>query len=120
MLRVTFLGSEQEVGGKLHLKLNICLSSTANKYYEGWKGSELDQFCLVRLANDAGIHVGVCVVACLVRQDPSSHVNKTLWVGRAHFLCAFTHLRIDTWTAFKRHVFELTLRSCCSILDVRS
>ena len=112
------LGVEREVGGELHLKLNVCLRLTANKSCEGWKGSELDQ-CLVRLVHDAGIHV-VCVVACIVRQDPSSHVNLTLWVGRAHFLCAITHLRIDIWTAFKRHVFEFTLHSCCSVLDVRS
>ena len=30
-----------------------------------WKGSELDQFCLVRLVRGAGIHVSVCVVACV-------------------------------------------------------
>ena len=52
----------------------------------------------------AGIHLGVCVVACLVRQDPSSHVNKTLWVGRAYFLCAFTHLGMYICTEFKRQV----------------
>ena len=73
------------MGGKLHLKLNICLRPMANKYYEGemqrtlkreskvpeiaGRGSGLDQCCLVRLAHDAGIHVGVCVVVCLVCQD---------------------------------------------------
>ena len=29
------LGVERKVCGKLHLKLNICLRPTANKYYEG-------------------------------------------------------------------------------------
>ena len=49
----------------------------ANKYYEGKMqrtlkreskvpeiaGMEFDQFCFVRLARGAGIHVSVCVVA---------------------------------------------------------
>ena len=62
--------------------------------------------------------VSVLVLALWVRT--SSSVNKTWCVGRAHFLCVFTHLEIYIWTAFKRQVFELTLHRCCSILDVRS
>ena len=74
------MGVEREVGGKLHQILN----TTANKYFEGWKGSELDQFCLVRLAHDAGIHV-VCVVACIVRQV----------VGGSRSLSVFVHASED-------------------------
>ena len=66
----------------------------------------------------AFMSVSVLVLALCVRS--SSHVNITLLVGRAHFLCAFTHLGVYMWTAFKRQVFELTLHRCCSILDVRS
>ena len=33
-LRVTLLGVERKVGGKLHLKLNLCLRPIANKYHE--------------------------------------------------------------------------------------
>ena len=73
----------------------------------------------MRLAHDAGVHVGVCVVACLVCQNQFT-CEWNYVGGHTHFLCAFTHLRIDTWTAFKRQVFELTLHGCCSILDVRS
>ena len=39
-----------------------------------WKASELDQFCLVRLAHGAGIHVSVCVVVCLVCQNQLVHL----------------------------------------------
>ena len=58
------LGVERKVGGKLHLKLNLCLRLIANKNCEGEMqralkreikmreiaGTELDQFCFVRLA----------------------------------------------------------------------
>ena len=67
----------------------------------------------------AFMSVSVLLLALCVRT--SSYVNKTLCVGRAHFLCAFTHLLgIYIWTTFKRHVFERTFHRCCSILDVRS
>ena len=66
----------------------------------------------------AFMSVSVLLLALCVRT--SSHVNKTSCVGRAHLLCAFTHLGIYIWTALKRQVFELTLHRCCSILDVRS
>ena len=88
------MGVEREVSGKFHQILNTCLRPIANKYYEGWKGSELDQFSLVRLAHDAGIHVGVCVVACIVRQDPSSHVNKN-FVGGSRSLSVCVHASED-------------------------
>ena len=66
----------------------------------------------------AFMSVSVLLLAFCVRT--SSYVNKTLWVGRAHFLCAFTHLGIYVWIAFRRQVSERTLHRCCSILDVRS
>ena len=66
----------------------------------------------------AFMSVSVLLLALWVRT--SSFVNKTWCVGRADFLFAFTHLRIYIWTAFKRQVFELTLRRCCFTLDVRS
>ena len=66
----------------------------------------------------AFMSVSVLLLALCFRT--SSYVNKTLCVGRTHFLCAFTHLGIYIWTAFIRQVSERTHHHCCSILDVRS
>ena len=84
-----------------------------------WKGSELDQFCLVRLAHGAGIHVSVCVVACLVCQN--QFTCELNFLRRSHSLsvCVFTHLGIYKWIVFKRQVIEVTVHCCCSILGVR-
>ena len=73
------------MGGKLHLKLNICLRPIANKYHEGKMKRTLKRelkvpeiagrevswtsFAWLRLAHNAGnAVVGICVVACLVCQ----------------------------------------------------
>ena len=44
-----------------------------------WKGSDLDQFCLVRSAHGAGIHVSVCVVVCFVCQNQ--------WICELNIMC---------------------------------
>ena len=128
------LGVERKVGGKLHLKLNICLRPIANKYYEGkgakdiekrvksawncWNGNELDRFCLVRLAHGTGIHVRVCVVSC---QDCQNQFTCEKKLRRSHSppACGFTHLGIYKWTVFKCQVIEVTVHCCCSMLGVR-
>ena len=97
--------------GKLHRKLNICLRPIANKYYEGKMqrtlkrelkvseiaGSELDQFCLVRLAHGAGIHVSVCVVACLVCQNQFTCELNIMRRSHSLPVCvhAFGNLKVD-------------------------
>ena len=74
------------MGGNLHLKLNTCLRPIANKYYLREDAEDIvkrklkvpeiagrevswTSFCLVSLAHDAGVHIGVCVVAFLVCQN---------------------------------------------------
>ena len=58
-----------------------------------WKGSELDQFCLVRLAHGAGIHVSVCVVACLVCQN--QFTCELNFLRRSHSLSVCVHASGD-------------------------
>ena len=58
-----------------------------------WKGSELDQFCLVRLAHGAGIHVSVCVVACLVCQN--QFTCELNFLRRSHSLSVCVHASWD-------------------------
>ena len=128
------LGVERKAGGKLHLKLKICLRSIANKCHEGkdakdfekivrnawngWKVSELDQFFFVRLAPGACIHVSVCVVACFVCENQFT-CELNFFASVALTISVFTHLGIYKWTAFKRQVIEVTVHCCCSILGVR-
>ena len=83
------LGVERKVGGKLHLKLNICLRPIANKNCEGKMqralkreikmreiaGTELDQFCFVRLAPGAGIRMSVSALLFALSVRTSSLVN---------------------------------------------
>ena len=57
------------------------------------KGCELDQFCLVRLAHGAGIHVGVCVVACLVCQN--QFTCKLNFMRRSRSLSVCVHASGD-------------------------
>ena len=100
------MGVERKVGGKLRLKLKICLRPIANTYFEGKtqrtlkrelqvpeivvRGSELHQFCLVRLAHGAGIHVSVCVVACLDCQNQFTCQLDLL--RRSHSLSVCSHI----------------------------
>ena len=58
-----------------------------------WKGNELDQFCLVRLAHGAGIHVSVCVVACLVCQN--KFTCKLNFMRRSHSQSVCVHASGD-------------------------
>ena len=56
-------------------------------------GSELAQFRVVRLAHGAGIHVSVCVVACLVCQKQfTSELN---FLCRSHSLSECVHASGD-------------------------
>ena len=120
------LGLERKVSGKLHLKFNIFLRPISNKYHEGhnakdfenmlfffkrtwncWKGIELDNFRLVRLAHDASNHVSVCVVACFVCQE--QFICELICLHRPHSLsvCGCVHA---SWglqqDCFKRQVTE--------------
>ena len=61
--------------------------------------------------------VSALLLAMSVRT--ASLVNKTFRVARTDFQCAFTHLVMYKWTAFKRQVIEVTVHHCCSILGVR-
>ena len=98
--------------GKLHLKLNVRLRPIANKIL--WRedskdfekrvkvpetagnASELDQFCLVRLAHGADIHVSVCVVACLACQNQFTwEVN---FLRKSHSLSVCVHASGDLQT----------------------
>ncbi len=90
-----------------------CLRPIANKYYEGrmqrilkksskklgdaGRERELDQFCFVRLAHGAGIHVSVCVVACFVCQN--------------QFICELNSLRRSHWVCSRIWGFTNGLRS---------
>ena len=101
------------------MKLNICSRPIANKYHEGcvvcsrtskwvffkvlensWK--ELDMFfkvdcwidAVVRLTHDAGIHVNLCIVACLVCQD--QFVCELNLLRRSRTLSMFFHASLDS------------------------
>ena len=55
--------------------------------------SELDQFCLVRLALGAGINVSVCIVACFVSQNQLT--CKLDFLRRSHSLSVCVHASED-------------------------
>ena len=79
-----------------------------------WKGSDLDQFCLVRSAHCAGIHVSVCVVACFVCQN--QWICELNIMRRSHSLSVCVHASGDLQVDW---VVEVTVHCCCSILGVR-